>query len=159
VCWEHFATVSEQFAIAYHFLLFWWGRLGRVALHQVTWWNKLNNKFKSHNLTSVHNHAKGFDPFVEPISNEPLNSTHSCTEMTVAMAMGISCVCMSRHWKTEKVTYRIRVQTSARFTFLMFLNLIDRWYVQSVQNVFSTLSWLQNLVAIEPCIRIGCMSN
>jgi hypothetical protein len=30
------ATVCVQYAIAGCFILFWWGRLGRVALHQVT---------------------------------------------------------------------------------------------------------------------------
>jgi hypothetical protein len=32
-------------------------------------------------------------------------------------------------------------------------------YAQSVQNLFSTLSWLQNPVAIKLCIRIDRMSN
>jgi hypothetical protein len=41
-----FATVCVQSAIAGCFLLFGWGRLGRVALHQVTWSKKLNNKLK-----------------------------------------------------------------------------------------------------------------
>jgi hypothetical protein len=31
-----FATVCVRFAIASHYLLFWWGRLSRVALQQVT---------------------------------------------------------------------------------------------------------------------------
>jgi hypothetical protein len=60
--------------------------------------------------------------------------------MSITIVVVTKNMCISRHWKFELVAYRIHVQTQARFTLLMFLNLIIHLYVQSVQKMFSIFS-------------------
>jgi hypothetical protein len=43
--------------------------------------------------------------------------------------------------------------------FLWPKNLTMHLYVRSVQNLNSTVTWLQKYITTEPCVQIGCMSN
>jgi hypothetical protein len=83
-----FATICVQFAIAGCFLLFWWGWLGRVALHQVTWTKKLNNKLKVgiSSLSETKSEPKSFT-FTFPFYSDPLNSARVCIQTAVTAAV------------------------------------------------------------------------
>jgi hypothetical protein len=81
-----FATVYVQSAIAGYFLLFWWGRLGQVALHQVTWTKKLNNKLKV-GISPVSKIKPKSESFTIPFYGDPLNSARSCVKTAVTAAV------------------------------------------------------------------------
>jgi hypothetical protein len=142
-----FATVCVRSAIAGCFLLFWWGWLGRVALHQVTWSKKLINKSES-------------TLFMILFYGNSLNSARNCIQTVVTAAGVIKNMHMSRHWKAELVTYGIRKQFSSRFAHLRPLNLSFRFYVQFVQKssapwpVFEN-SWLSNHTSVVTMWIIG----
>jgi hypothetical protein len=139
ICVESaFATVCVQSAIAGCFLLFWWGWLGRVVLHQVTWLKKLNNKLKVViSLLSKANSESG--SFTVLFYGNPLNSARGCIQTAVTAAVFTENVRMSRRWKAESVVYGICKQLSPRFVHLLPWDLIVHRSVQSVQKVFSTL--------------------
>jgi hypothetical protein len=91
--------------------LFWWGRLGRVALHQVTWSKKLNNKLKV--IISPLSETKSeSESFTVPFYGNPLNSARGCIQMAVTAAVVTENVHMSRRWKAEPVAYGNYKQTS-----------------------------------------------
>jgi hypothetical protein len=110
------ATVCVQSAIAGCFLLFWWGRLGWVALHQVTWSKKLNNKLKV--VISPLSETKS-KSFMIPFYDNPLNSARGCIKMAVTAAVLTKNVDMSTRWKAESVTYGICKQLSPKFVHLL----------------------------------------
>jgi hypothetical protein len=122
-----FATVCVQSVIAGCILLFRWGRLGWVALHQVSWSNKLNNQLKVI-----------ISPLSEPESftilfyDSPLNSTRCCIQTAVTGAVVTKNVRMSRCWKAELVVYGIYKQPFPCFTHLLPQNLIVHRSAQSV---------------------------
>jgi hypothetical protein len=97
-----FATVCVQSAIAGCFLLFWWGQLGQVALHQVTWSKKLNNKLK---VVISPLSEDNFESFTVPFYGNPLNSACDCIQTSVTAAVVTKNVHMSRRWKAESVAY------------------------------------------------------
>jgi hypothetical protein len=109
-----FATVCVQSVIAGCILLFWWGRLGRVALHQVTWSKKLNNKLKVIILLLSESES-----FTIPFYGNPLNSACGCIQMGVTAAVATENVCMSSRWKDELVFYGICKQPLPRFVSLL----------------------------------------
>jgi hypothetical protein len=113
-----FATVCVQSSIAGCFLLFWWGRLGRVALHQVTWSKKLNNKLKV--IVSPLSETKSeSESFTIPFYGNPLNSACGCIQMAVTAAVVTKNVRMSRRWKVESVAYGIFKQPLPKFVHLL----------------------------------------
>jgi hypothetical protein len=113
-----FATVCVQSAIVGCFLLFWWGRLDRVALHQVTWSKKLNNKLKV--IVSPLSETKSeSESFTVLFYGNPLNSTRGCIRTAVTAAVVTKNVHMSRRWKYESEAYGICKQPSSRFTYLL----------------------------------------
>jgi hypothetical protein len=103
--------------------------------------------------------CQNLNPSANLISGNPLTPHISCIQTAVTIVVVTGNMCTSKHWKAEKVTYGIHVQTPARFTHLMFFNLIFRLYDQSVQKVFNTRACLQKTIALKPCIRIDRMSN
>ena len=115
-----FATVYVQSAIAGCFLLFWWGRLGRVALHQVTWTKKLNNKLKvaTSSLSEIKSESESF---TIPFYGDPLNSARDCVKTAVTAAVVTENVRVSRRWKAESVAYGICKQLSSSFVHLRLL--------------------------------------
>jgi hypothetical protein len=113
-----FVTVCVQFAIAGCFLLFWWGRLGRVALHQVTWSKKLNNKLKV--IISPLSETKSeSESFTILFYGNPLNSARGYIKMVVTADVVTENVCMSRCWKAKSVVYEICKQPLPRFVHLL----------------------------------------
>jgi hypothetical protein len=88
-----FVTVCVQSAIAGCFLLFLWGRLGQVALHQVTWSKKLNNKLKV--IISLLSKTKS-ESFTILFYGDPLISACGCIQTAVTAAVVTENVCMSR---------------------------------------------------------------
>jgi hypothetical protein len=115
-----FAIVCVQSAIAGCFLLFWWGRLGRVTLHQVTWSKKRNNKLKVIiSALSETNSESG--SFTILFYGNPLNSARGCIQRAVTTAVVTKNVCMSRCWKDELVAYGICKQPLPCFTHLLTL--------------------------------------
>jgi hypothetical protein len=109
-----FAIAYVQSAIAGCVLLFWWGWLGRVALHQVTWSKKLNNK-----LEVVISPLSESESFTIPFYGHPLNSSHGCIKMAVTAAVVTKNVHMSRRWKDELVAYGICKQPLPWFVHLL----------------------------------------
>jgi hypothetical protein len=98
-----FATVCVQSAIAGCFLLFWWGRLDWVALHQDTWSKKLNNKLKV--VISPLSETK-FESFTILFYGNLPNSAHGCIKTVVTAAVVTENVRMSSieklsQWSTE----------------------------------------------------------
>jgi hypothetical protein len=63
-----------------------------------------------------------------------------CFQMAVTITVVTKNVCMSRRWKYDQVAYRICNQASTRFTHLRPINLRFHFFVQSVQNQFSTVT-------------------
>ncbi len=110
------ATVCVQSVIAGCFLLFWWGRLGRVALHQVTWTKKLNNKLKV--VISPLSETEP-ESFTIPFYDNPLNSARGCIKTAVTAAVVTKNVRVSRRWKAESVDYWICKQPSPKFVHLL----------------------------------------
>jgi hypothetical protein len=104
-----FTIICVQFAIAGCLLLFWWGRLGRVALHQVTWTKKLNNKLKV--VISPLSETKS-ESFTILFYSNPLNSTRDCIKTAVTAAVVIENMRVSRCWKDDSVAYGICNQPS-----------------------------------------------
>jgi hypothetical protein len=113
-----FTTICVQSAIAGCFLLFWWGRLGRVALHQVTWWKKLNNKLKVVILSLFETKFES-ESFMVPFYGNSLNSACWCIKTAVTAVVVAENVRMSRRWKAELVVYGICKQPSPRFVHLL----------------------------------------
>jgi hypothetical protein len=113
-----FATVCVQSAIAGCFLLFWWGRLGRVTLHQVTWSKNLNNKLKVviSPLSETKSESKSF---TIPFYGNPLNSARDFIRTAATAAVVTKNVRMSRRWRAESVVYRICKQPSSRFVHIL----------------------------------------
>jgi hypothetical protein len=97
------ATVCLQSAIAGCFLLFWWGRLGRVALHKVTWSKKLNNKLKII-ISPLPETKSESESFTVPFYGNPLNSARDCIQTVVTAVVVTENVRMSRCWKAESVS-------------------------------------------------------
>jgi hypothetical protein len=95
-----FATVCVQSAIAGCFLLFWWGRLGRVALYQVTESKKLNNKLKVI-ISSLSETKSESESFKIPFYGNPLNSTCGCIKTAITAVVVTENVRMSRRCKDE----------------------------------------------------------
>jgi hypothetical protein len=95
-----------QSAIAGCFLLFWWGRLGRVALHQVTGTKKLNNKLKVviSPLSEIKPEPKSI---MVPFYGDPLNFACGYVKTAVTAAVVTEKVRVSMRWKAESVAYRI----------------------------------------------------
>jgi hypothetical protein len=91
------ATVYVQSAIAGCFLLFWRGRLGRVALRQVTETKKLNNKLKVviSPLSEIKAEPKSI---MVPFYGDPLNSACGCVKTAVTAAVLTENVRVSRCW-------------------------------------------------------------
>jgi hypothetical protein len=119
ICVESdFATVCVQSIIVGCFLLFWWGRLGPVALHQVTWSRKLNNKLKViiSPLSKTNSESESFTIL---FYGNPLNSARGCIQMAITTAVVTKNVRMSRRWKTELVVYGICKQPSPCLTHLL----------------------------------------
>jgi hypothetical protein len=101
-----FATVCVQSTIVGCFLLFWWGRLGWVALHQVTWSKKLNNKLKL--IISPLSETKSeSELFTILFYGNPLNFARGCIQTAVTTVVVTENVRMNRRWKAELVVYRI----------------------------------------------------
>jgi hypothetical protein len=50
---------------------------------------ELNNKFKSHNLATVHNCAKSLQLIRKPNFQQIANSTCGCIEMAITETVGI----------------------------------------------------------------------
>jgi hypothetical protein len=98
------ATVCVQSAIAGCFLLFWWGRLGRIALHHITWSKKFNNKLKA--VISPLSETESESITVLFYGN-PLNSARGCIKTIVTAAVVTKNVHVSGHWKAELVAYGI----------------------------------------------------
>jgi hypothetical protein len=90
-----FATVCVQSAIVGCILLFWWGRLGRVALHQITQTKKLNNKLKV--VISPLSETES-ESFTIPFYDNPLNSARGCIKIDVTAAVVTENVRVSRRW-------------------------------------------------------------
>jgi hypothetical protein len=113
-----FAIVCVWSAIAGHFLLFWRVRLGRVALHQVTWSKKLNNKLKViiPPLSETKSKSKSFTIL---FYDDPLNSARGCIQMVVTAAVVTENMRMSRRWKAELVAYGFCKQHSPCFVHLL----------------------------------------
>jgi hypothetical protein len=113
-----FTTVCVQSAIAGCFLLFWWGWLGRVALHQVIWSKKLNNKLKVviSPLSETKSESEAFTILFYGI---PLNSARGCIQMAITATVVTKNMRMSWCWKDELVAYGIRKQPSPRFMHLL----------------------------------------
>jgi hypothetical protein len=113
-----FTTVCVQSAIAGCFLLFWWGRLGRVALHQVTWSKKLNNKLKVviSPLSETESEPRSI---TVRFYGDPLNSACGCIQTAVTAIVVTENVRMSRRWKSESVAYGICKQPSPKFVHLL----------------------------------------
>jgi hypothetical protein len=111
-----FATVCVQSSIVNFFLLFWWGRLGRIALHQVTWSNKLNNKLKV--VISTLSETKS-ESFTILFYRNTLNSARRCIQMVATANVVIENMCMSRRWKVDSVAYEICKQPSPRLVHLL----------------------------------------
>jgi hypothetical protein len=88
-----FATVCVQSAIVGCFLLFWWGQLGWVGLHQVTWSKKLNNKLKV--IISLLSETKS-ESFTLLFYGNPLNSARGFIQMAVTATVVTKNVDMSR---------------------------------------------------------------
>jgi hypothetical protein len=109
-------------AIAGCFLLFWWGRLGRVALHQVIWPKKLNNKLKVA-ISPLSEIKPESESFTIPFYSDPLNSTRSCVKTAVTTTVVTKNVRMSRSWKAESVAYGICKQLSSSFVHHRLLKL------------------------------------
>jgi hypothetical protein len=107
-------TVCVQSTIAGCFLLFWWGRLGQVALHQVTWSKKLN-KLKV--VISPLSETKS-ESFMIPFYGNPLNSACGRIKTAVTTPVVTEKGCVSRHWKAESVSYGICKQPSPKFMHL-----------------------------------------
>jgi hypothetical protein len=61
-------------------------------------------------------------------------------QMAVTIAAVIENVCSSRRQKTEHVTSRTCIQTLASFALLVAQNLIKDMYIQSDQNLISTVT-------------------
>jgi hypothetical protein len=101
-----FTTICVQFAIAGCLLLFWWGRFGRVALHQVTWTKKLNNKLKVviSPLSEIKPEPKSI---TVPFYGDPLNSASGCVKTAVTAAVVTKNMCVIRRCKAESVAYGI----------------------------------------------------
>jgi hypothetical protein len=108
-------TVCVQSAIAGCFILFWWGWFGLVAMHQVNWSKKLNNKLKV--VISPLSETKS-ESFMIPFYSNPLNSARGCIKMAVTAAVVTENVRMSRRWKAGSVAYRIHKQPSPWFEHL-----------------------------------------
>jgi hypothetical protein len=113
-----FTTVCVRSAIAGCFLLFWWERLGQVALHQVTWSKKLNNKLKVIILLLFETKSES-ESFMIPFYNNPLNSAHGCIQMAVNAVVVTKNVRMGRRWKVELVVYGICKQPSPSFVYIL----------------------------------------
>jgi hypothetical protein len=106
-----FATVCVRSSIAGSVLLFLWGQLGQVALNQVSWSNKLNNKLKV--IISPLSETKSeSESFTILFYGNPLNSAHGCIQMAVTAAGVTENACVSRRWKAELVSYEICKQPS-----------------------------------------------
>jgi hypothetical protein len=114
------ATVYVQSAIAGCFLLFWWGRLGRVTLHQVTWTKKLNNKLKV-GISPLSKIKPESESFTTPFYGDPLNSARSCVKTAVTAAVVTENVRVSRRSKAESASYGICKQLSSCFVHLQLL--------------------------------------
>jgi hypothetical protein len=110
------ATVWVQSTIVGRFLLFWWGQLGRVALHQVTWSKKLNNKLKV--VISPLSETES-ELITVPFYGNPLNSARGCIKTAVTTAVVTKNVRVSRRWKAESVTHGICKQLLPRFVHLL----------------------------------------
>jgi hypothetical protein len=95
-------TVCVQSAISGCFLLYWWGWLGQVALHQVTRTKKLNNKLKVviSPLSEIKPEPKSI---MVPFYGDPLNSTCGCVKTAVTADVVTEKVCVSRRWKAESM--------------------------------------------------------
>jgi hypothetical protein len=118
VCWERFCHRMRAIRNSDCFLLFWWGQLGQVALHQVTWSKKLNNKLKV--VISPLSETKS-ESFTILFYGNPLNSARGCIQTALTTAVVTENVHMSRHWKAELVAYGICKQPSSCFMRLMLL--------------------------------------
>jgi hypothetical protein len=81
-------------------LLFWWGRLGGVTLHQVTWSKKLNNKLKVI-ILPVSEIKSESESFTILFYSNLLNSAHGYIQTAVPASVIIEIVHMSRRWKAE----------------------------------------------------------
>jgi hypothetical protein len=100
-------------------LLFWWGRFGRVALHQLTWSKKLNNNLKF--VISPLSKTKS-ESFTIPFFGSLLNSAGGCIKTAVTIVVVTENVHMSRRWKAESVAYGICKQPLLRFAHPVPLN-------------------------------------
>jgi hypothetical protein len=118
VCWERFYHRMRAIRNSGLLSLFWWGWLGRVALHQVTWSKKLNNKLKVI-ISPLSGTKSESESFTIPFYGNPLNSTCGCIQTAATAAVDTHNVRMSRRWKAESVAYGICKQPSPRFTHLL----------------------------------------
>jgi hypothetical protein len=147
-----FATVCVRSTIAGCFLLFWWGRLGRVTLHKVTWSKKLNNKLKViiSPLSETKSESKSF---TISFYGNPLNSARGLYWNGITAVVVAKNVCMSRRWKAELLSYGICIQPSPRFMNILPVrpdhSSVCPVYPESVQHLvltskshsFQTVHW------------------
>jgi hypothetical protein len=118
MCLERFCHRMRAIRNSGLLSLFWWGRLGRVALYQVTWSRKLNNKLKV--IISPLSETKSeSESFTVPFYGNPLNSACGCIQTVVTAAVVTKNVSMTRRWKAESVAYRNCKQTSPCFAHLL----------------------------------------
>jgi hypothetical protein len=120
VCWERFCHRIRAIRNSRLFSFVWWGRLGRVALHQVTWTKKLNNKLKVA-ISPLSEIKPESESFTIPFYGDPLNSARGCVKTAVTAAVVTENVRVSRRWKAESVAYGICKQLSSSFVHLQLL--------------------------------------
>jgi hypothetical protein len=117
VCWERFSHRICAIRNSGLFSFVWWGRLGRVALHQVTWTKKLNNKLKV-GISPLSKMKPESESFTIPFYGDSLNSARGCVKTAVTAAVVTENVRVNRRWKAESVAYGICKQLSSSFVHL-----------------------------------------
>jgi hypothetical protein len=118
VCWECFYHRMRAIHNSGLLSFVWWGRLGRVALHQVTWSKKLNNKSKVI-ISPLPETKSESESFRVPFYDNLLNSARGRIQTAVTAAVVTENVHMSMRWKAELVTYINFKQTLPTFVNLL----------------------------------------
>jgi hypothetical protein len=89
-----FATTCVRSVIMGRFILFWWERLGRVVLHQVTWSKKASNKLKII-ISPLFETKFESESFTILFHGNPLDSARVCIQTAVTASVVTGNVRMS----------------------------------------------------------------